>query len=646
MNGSQPLFPSGFSNPIATFTPPTSASWVNGLWFLSLVISLTCALLSTLVQQWARRYQRVAYPRYTPNKRARIRAFYKHGVEKLHIPWAIELLPALLHISLFLFFAGLSVFLFGIQHVIFKVVIAWIALCGFLYACLTFLPIIYKNSPYSGPLSGFVSFCLSGPLSVPFSFCLTGIRRVFSQLLQKLSQINPPICFSLRNRGPNLRNFFSYSMIKTAEKFAFDLNPDIDYSSLLWTFEALDEDTDLEKFFEGLPLLCDSETGRKLQLQEGFIVKNKKALSSALIGLMNRTLSSNLVTDFVKQRRMIICTKVVQTTSLLGRWSVLCRVLFGDWRHFLKCVEFGLLVQNWTSINDKATSFAAQCAMALTISFSRHRDERWFQLACGLLNKPKSLLHKYNVHGDNTLLANVIFIVQRTIQTYSASEERHREDILNTSSRTLEMICKLDIRRTLPDLQHEFCGLWNLLVDMVQNDKPPPHVRVSTMTTLRNTRKLYTTLHECSISPPTAFYTTTDDRGPVLDDPMLFHKCSIRPCLPILDSQFREPTPDAVTAPPTPSIVVMPSPTVPHPPTGPPTLLVSSPPFIDAHPLHSVDSTISFPEPQLTRPDTSKVSREWNVQPPTPPPRSSASCSLTNLGNVSTQHLDPLGGHV
>ncbi|KAH9976505.1 hypothetical protein BJV77DRAFT_911265, partial [Russula vinacea] len=55
-NGSKPAIPSSLSDPNQTYTPPTSGVWVNGLWFMSLVISLTCALLATLVQQWARRY--------------------------------------------------------------------------------------------------------------------------------------------------------------------------------------------------------------------------------------------------------------------------------------------------------------------------------------------------------------------------------------------------------------------------------------------------------------------------------------------------------------------------------------------------------------------------------------------------------------
>ncbi|KAH9983058.1 hypothetical protein BJV74DRAFT_777884, partial [Russula compacta] len=114
-NGSNVSIPTSLADPALPFTPPASAVWVNGLWFLSLVISLTCALLSTLLQQWARRYLSVAYPRYSPHKRARIRAFYKEGVDKLHMPWTVNALPALLHVSLFLFFAGVSVFLFTLN---------------------------------------------------------------------------------------------------------------------------------------------------------------------------------------------------------------------------------------------------------------------------------------------------------------------------------------------------------------------------------------------------------------------------------------------------------------------------------------------------------------------------------------------------
>ncbi|KAH9989149.1 hypothetical protein BJV77DRAFT_1172685, partial [Russula vinacea] len=47
--------PSPVTQP-SPFSPPTYAIWVNSLWFLSFVISLTCALLATSLHQWSRRY--------------------------------------------------------------------------------------------------------------------------------------------------------------------------------------------------------------------------------------------------------------------------------------------------------------------------------------------------------------------------------------------------------------------------------------------------------------------------------------------------------------------------------------------------------------------------------------------------------------
>ncbi|KAH8990960.1 hypothetical protein EDB92DRAFT_700863 [Lactarius akahatsu] len=44
----------------------------------------------------------VTRPRYTPHKRARIRAFFAEDVDKFLLPWAVEALPTLLHVSSFL----------------------------------------------------------------------------------------------------------------------------------------------------------------------------------------------------------------------------------------------------------------------------------------------------------------------------------------------------------------------------------------------------------------------------------------------------------------------------------------------------------------------------------------------------------------
>ncbi|KAF8480726.1 hypothetical protein DFH94DRAFT_609341, partial [Russula ochroleuca] len=99
------------------FSPPRYAIWVNSLWFLSFVISLTCALLATSLQQWSRRYIKAAQPAWcSPEKRARMRALFAEGVEKMYIPWAVEGLPTLVHLSVFLFLGGLVIFLFNVDH--------------------------------------------------------------------------------------------------------------------------------------------------------------------------------------------------------------------------------------------------------------------------------------------------------------------------------------------------------------------------------------------------------------------------------------------------------------------------------------------------------------------------------------------------
>src|SRR5712672_580837 len=160
-NGTQVTVPSTLSDPIQPFSPPPWSVWVNGLWFLSLCISLTCALVANMLQQWARRYLRLAYPRLSPHRRARIRTFYSGGVESLRVPWMVELSPALLQISLFLFFAGLGVFSFSIHRTLFKVIMLWILQVVIVYTYITFMPIVYKASPYAAPLSVFASFCLA-----------------------------------------------------------------------------------------------------------------------------------------------------------------------------------------------------------------------------------------------------------------------------------------------------------------------------------------------------------------------------------------------------------------------------------------------------------------------------------------------------
>ena len=465
------------NNPAQSFSAPTSAIWVNGIWSLSLVISLICALISVLQMQWARRYRQVVNPRLTgnPPERARIHAFYSEGVENLHVSWIVEALPTLLHFYIFLFFAGLCVFLFNVNLVIFGVVTPWIGICVVLYAYFTFLPIICKNSPYSGPLSQL------------FFFCVTGMRHVFFKPFER----------SRCNTGPvsatHPAHFFSRSMRKTAEDYARSLDNSIDFRALWRTFKSLREDRDLQQFFEGLVGLCSSKAVPNAL--KHFIEPHTDRLSKGLIELMNRTLSSNLVSEHVKQHRITICVKVVRSAHLIGDWDFLRRVLLEDWHRFLRCVEFGNFAQKLKNNPDPLTALSAQCAVALVISNIQEHDENWYQLVLGQLNTPKPLLYRYHSHGDSILLANLMFIVRQIVHVYSGSSESQQSDLVLTISKTLKFVCKFDVERTVPEDQHEFCGLWNLLADKAENDERL-RVKYITKTVLDHTRRLYDVLHQ------------------------------------------------------------------------------------------------------------------------------------------------------
>ncbi|KAJ7915792.1 hypothetical protein B0H13DRAFT_2658634 [Mycena leptocephala] len=72
------------SSPVA-FTPSTTSLICNALWFMSLGLSLTCALIATLLEQWARESIHRADLRSAPLIRARIYSYLYYGMKKFNM---------------------------------------------------------------------------------------------------------------------------------------------------------------------------------------------------------------------------------------------------------------------------------------------------------------------------------------------------------------------------------------------------------------------------------------------------------------------------------------------------------------------------------------------------------------------------------
>ncbi|SJL04841.1 uncharacterized protein ARMOST_08212 [Armillaria ostoyae] len=150
--------PSPF-NPTITFVPATTDVWVNGLWFTSLFLSLTTALVAVLVKQWLHHY--VALPSGTPRDRSLTRQFRYAGFQKWHVQVIIGLLPVLMHLALAIFLVGLVIFLQPLQQALPWVICAGTGLVYTAYVVATILPIIFPQCPYRTPLCDlvYISLC-------------------------------------------------------------------------------------------------------------------------------------------------------------------------------------------------------------------------------------------------------------------------------------------------------------------------------------------------------------------------------------------------------------------------------------------------------------------------------------------------------
>ncbi|KAI9453696.1 hypothetical protein BJY52DRAFT_803703 [Lactarius psammicola] len=239
---------------------------------------------------------------------------------------------------------------------------------------------------------------------------------------------------------------------------------------------------------------------------------------------MHRTLTSNLVSELVKQRRIRVCTTAIDAAPALTTWRTLSRV-FGEWDGLLGSIDFGRSVIRCIGNpgNDPRTDFCVRCIVAVIIVRSQ-QDGGCSDLAADLLGISDG-------HHNNVLLANLIFTTRLIVRFHS---EHSRDALSNVSSRTLdELSFDVDVRRAPSELQQEFCNLWNELVRTAR-DGPDVPVRSISTKILRRIRRSHIAFHE-NTDPtiPTPFYESTNDHEPILYHGSAYPLCSVQSHHPI-----------------------------------------------------------------------------------------------------------------
>ncbi|KAH7345685.1 hypothetical protein B0J17DRAFT_764280 [Rhizoctonia solani] len=144
---------------LPVYEPSPPVRWVNRVWFTSLGLSLSVALVAMLGKEWLNAY--LAFRPRSPRELAPIRQSLHKGLEDWWALHIIALLPTLLHVSLLLFAVGLVIAVWELD------VFAASILAGVIGATLTFniitviLGAIYDSCPFVTEVSKYTQWVAS-----------------------------------------------------------------------------------------------------------------------------------------------------------------------------------------------------------------------------------------------------------------------------------------------------------------------------------------------------------------------------------------------------------------------------------------------------------------------------------------------------
>ncbi|KAH9172721.1 hypothetical protein EDB89DRAFT_2069393 [Lactarius sanguifluus] len=276
---------------------------------------IASALVAILIQQWARRYIQLPQIPTIPRDRARVRSYLFLGMMEYQMPRVVDAAPALLHLSVFLFFAGLVIFLFTVFEAVAIVVSICVGLIGFVYLVLTILPCLDHSCPYRTPMSSIWWYFWHTSLGL-FTFCS---RWLLKRLHGILVPSNPGVVTSLRQRilndciqllddsvkkhGQRLKDGFRNTIVQRA----IEVSADVDSKALTWLLNepALADKSKIQEFMASIP-------GDTIVQLISIPFYSGKIFSQHLFTLL-RSCASGLtgLDEHTRRRRLVVCLNAV-----------------------------------------------------------------------------------------------------------------------------------------------------------------------------------------------------------------------------------------------------------------------------------------------------------------------------------------------
>ena len=288
----------------------------------------------------------------------------------------------------------------------------------------------------------------------------------------------------------------------------------IDVRILVSTLEALGKDVARAEFFEAIPGFFDSNQVQVNDLEEHLRVHDfQTKFSRELDGFLVRTFSTSSIPESVKRDQLLICLNATHTVLDSDSVSkILLGILNGDrWPELSQSVEMAHSLRRWSKSIDRKFAPFVRRIVTQVIAGIQERDERWISLTKAEFGVPDHLLRDNIRHGDSTLLSLLIHVTRQAFSSGSWTQF------------TLFSLTQFDICDTRPELQHEFCNLWNEIVrEALRGGPDSPATKI-----LREVRHAYIELHRDTDAATTAFSARTYHFDPALEEPFSYHVCNI-----------------------------------------------------------------------------------------------------------------------
>lgn len=464
-----------FDDP-ALFKTPTSAILVSTLWSFSLVISLSCALLATLLQRWARRYLDITSESDDPQERAQTRELMSQALKKyVSLSWMVEFLPFLLHTSVFLFLFGFVVYLFAFNSLVAKSVAACAGISLMFYLFISFVPILSCVSPYSTPLTPVIWFIAKGLLSFCFYLQHSAVRWGLLQVQEK----------ERRRIEENCQFYFQLMQggITTGVKKLANTPSGLATCVLLATFNFIDGISDLERFLSYLPGFNDSALAK--DHSQNFRNTSEHPLSyqlpSKIIHFIDHVLSSKSLEPDEKRDHIAMCSKAMKwNTSILENTFYL--TLQDPGSEIFNYPDFiELAVDPWRKDLQSPMKSFASGVLAIGISRSRAPlTEHWINIAQDYLGVADSKAYLPDAQGhlpdaenleiiNNLRLCSLVYLTHHLVIVDELFSDEFAEGMLwhKVLDEVAQNVCVTGIA---PGLRERFITLWKRL-DELRDDR-------------------------------------------------------------------------------------------------------------------------------------------------------------------------------